>query len=175
VNLGIKFLKWIFFGSTGVELRALCLLDRHSTTWTTPVALFCVGYFQDRVSCTIYLGWLQITILLISASWVARITGVSHWHPTWILREHSQTKSSIILRLLGSCYNSSRNMVPHNLRQKTTISLVGGGSPLLKSKELARSLPLMPHWETELHAHHSIIKKSDHHDVLYQSGFTLAT
>jgi hypothetical protein len=26
-------------------------------------------------------GWLQITILLISASRIARITGVSYWHP----------------------------------------------------------------------------------------------
>jgi hypothetical protein len=25
-------------------------------------------------------GWLRTTILLISASWVARITGVSHQH-----------------------------------------------------------------------------------------------
>jgi hypothetical protein len=25
-------------------------------------------------------GWLQTVILLISASWVARIIGVSHWH-----------------------------------------------------------------------------------------------
>jgi hypothetical protein len=29
---------------------------------------------------TICLGWLQTSILLISASWVARITGVSQWH-----------------------------------------------------------------------------------------------
>jgi hypothetical protein len=29
---------------------------------------------------TISLGWPQITILLISASQVARITGISHWH-----------------------------------------------------------------------------------------------
>jgi hypothetical protein len=36
------------------------------------------------VSSTICWGWLQIVILLISASWVARITGVSHWHPTSI-------------------------------------------------------------------------------------------
>jgi hypothetical protein len=25
-------------------------------------------------------GWLQTGILLISASWVARITGAGHWH-----------------------------------------------------------------------------------------------
>jgi hypothetical protein len=38
-------------------------------------------FFQDRVSWTICHGWLQTSILLISASWVARITGVGHWCP----------------------------------------------------------------------------------------------
>jgi hypothetical protein len=33
--------------------------------------------FQDRVSWTICPGWLWTVILLISASWVAGITGVS--------------------------------------------------------------------------------------------------
>jgi hypothetical protein len=48
------------------------------TSWATPTALFCVGCFWDRVSWTIFLGWLWTAIHLISASWVARITGVSH-------------------------------------------------------------------------------------------------
>jgi hypothetical protein len=39
----------------------------------------CVEYFPDRVLWTICLGWLWTTILLISASWVAGITGVSRW------------------------------------------------------------------------------------------------
>jgi hypothetical protein len=34
-------------------------------------------YFQDRISWTICLGWLQYVILLIAASWVARITSAS--------------------------------------------------------------------------------------------------
>jgi hypothetical protein len=37
--------------------------------------------FQDRVSQTVCLGWLRTSLLLISASWVARITGVSHRCP----------------------------------------------------------------------------------------------
>jgi hypothetical protein len=37
----------------------------------------CVGCFLDRVLGTICPGWLQTSILIISASWVARITGVS--------------------------------------------------------------------------------------------------
>jgi hypothetical protein len=39
------------------------------------------GFFQDRVSWTICPDWLWTMIFLISASWVARITGVSHWRP----------------------------------------------------------------------------------------------
>jgi hypothetical protein len=39
---------------------------------------FCDGLFWDRVSWTICLGWLWTAILLISASWVDRITDVSH-------------------------------------------------------------------------------------------------
>jgi hypothetical protein len=42
----------------------------------------CDGYFWDRVLWTICPGKIvQTVILLISASWVARITGVSHQHP----------------------------------------------------------------------------------------------
>jgi hypothetical protein len=36
--------------------------------------------FRNRVSRTICPGWPRTAILLISASWVARITGVSHQH-----------------------------------------------------------------------------------------------
>jgi hypothetical protein len=61
---------------TGFELRASHLLDIHFTNWATLPALFCVGY--DRVSWTISWGWLCTSILPISATWVARITGVSH-------------------------------------------------------------------------------------------------
>jgi hypothetical protein len=35
-----------------------------------------MGFFPDKV-----LGWLQTVILLVSASRVARITVVNHWHP----------------------------------------------------------------------------------------------
>jgi hypothetical protein len=39
-----------------------------------------MGFF-DRVSGTIFPSWLRTTIFLISASWVARITRVSHQGP----------------------------------------------------------------------------------------------
>jgi hypothetical protein len=41
----------------------------------------CVGHFWHGVSQTICLGWLQTAVLLISASWVARIIGVSDQCP----------------------------------------------------------------------------------------------
>jgi hypothetical protein len=43
-------------------------LGKYSTTLATLPALFCVGYFQDRVSQTVSPSWLQTRILLISAS-----------------------------------------------------------------------------------------------------------
>jgi hypothetical protein len=39
-----------------------------------------MGSFQGSVSQTLCPGWLQNAILLIFASWIARITGVSHQH-----------------------------------------------------------------------------------------------
>jgi hypothetical protein len=38
----------------------------------------CSGYFGDGIYQTFCWGWPQITILLISTSQVARITGVTH-------------------------------------------------------------------------------------------------
>jgi hypothetical protein len=46
-------------------------------------ALFLWGVFRDRFLLTICWGWLRTAILLISASWVARIIGRSHWSPAW--------------------------------------------------------------------------------------------
>jgi hypothetical protein len=40
-----------------------------------------MGFLCDRVSQTISPGWLGTTILLISVSWVGRITGVRHRLP----------------------------------------------------------------------------------------------
>jgi hypothetical protein len=54
-------------------------LNSVPTPWTTPSAFFCEWFFQDRIYGTICPGWLQTMILLISASWVVRITGMSHW------------------------------------------------------------------------------------------------
>jgi hypothetical protein len=66
----------------GLELRAY--------TWATspaslPTPFFVMGFFWDRVFWTICLVWLWTVILLISASWLARITGVSHQCSSYIL------------------------------------------------------------------------------------------
>jgi hypothetical protein len=37
--------------------------------------IFWVGYFYEKVSWTIFPGWLQTSILQITTSWVAKITG----------------------------------------------------------------------------------------------------
>jgi hypothetical protein len=58
------------------------VLNLEPTPWASLPALFCDGFFQDRVFQSICLDYFQIMILLISASWVARIIGMSHWCPT---------------------------------------------------------------------------------------------
>jgi hypothetical protein len=62
-----------------VILRASHLLGRPSTPWPTLSALFYVGSFHDW-SYFCCLGWLQIVILLISASWLLGLLGMSHRH-----------------------------------------------------------------------------------------------
>jgi hypothetical protein len=56
-------------------------LNSRSSPWATPPVLFCEGFVQDRVSQTIFLDWLPTAILLISASWIARIYRLRYWLP----------------------------------------------------------------------------------------------
>jgi hypothetical protein len=58
-------------------------LNSGPSPWVTPPALFLWRVFQDRISQTVCLARLPTVILLISASWVARIAGVSHRCPAW--------------------------------------------------------------------------------------------
>jgi hypothetical protein len=67
----------IFFAAPWFELSASQLLGRCFYCLRNFSIPFWNGFFQDRVLWSICLGWLQIAILLISASWVARITGMS--------------------------------------------------------------------------------------------------
>jgi hypothetical protein len=64
---------FIYLAVLGLKLRAFTLSHFASPS--------CDGCFWNRVSQTICQGWLQTAILLISASWIARITGMSHWYP----------------------------------------------------------------------------------------------
>jgi hypothetical protein len=76
-------LNLFFFSILGFELWAYTL-----TPWAILPDLFCDGFFQDRVSRTICLDWLWTAVLLISASWVARITGMSHQRPAQFFLLH---------------------------------------------------------------------------------------
>jgi hypothetical protein len=66
-------LQFFFFAELRFEFKAYTL--SHSSS---PFCGFFFFFFLYRVRKTICPGWLQTTILLISASWVARITGMSH-------------------------------------------------------------------------------------------------
>jgi hypothetical protein len=63
-----------FFCSTGVWTQGLHFEPLHQP-------FLVMGFYQDTVSKTICPGWLLISILQISASWVAGIAGVNHWCP----------------------------------------------------------------------------------------------
>jgi hypothetical protein len=61
------------------EIRALCLQSRHSYHLShTSTPFFVLVILEMGVSQTIFLDWPQTATLPISASQVARITGVSH-------------------------------------------------------------------------------------------------
>jgi hypothetical protein len=54
-----EIIKFIYLRYWGVNLRAYTL--SHSTS-----LFFCDGFFPDRILRTIFLGWLQTMILLVS-------------------------------------------------------------------------------------------------------------
>jgi hypothetical protein len=87
MNVWISEYKWstwlIFFDQVDALIPPLFFyllffwkfwgLNSGPTSWATPRALFCDGFFRDRVSQTFCTGWLRTLILLISAFQVARI------------------------------------------------------------------------------------------------------
>jgi hypothetical protein len=68
---------FFFFAVLGSEFRASHLLDRRSTTLATLPALFCIDFFQDRVSQN-YLPRLASNH---DPDLCFLITGASHQHP----------------------------------------------------------------------------------------------
>jgi hypothetical protein len=72
--LAWSILLFFFNGSTGAWTQGLHFEPLHLLFFVK------VFFFWDRVLWTICPGWLRTTIFLISASWVAGITGVNHQH-----------------------------------------------------------------------------------------------
>jgi hypothetical protein len=88
-------------------------LNSGLTLWATPPALFGEELFWDRVSQNYMPGWLWITILLISASWVARITGMSC---TWLnLINSNMQLSRLWKRATLGCHSSTQTIQSRKL------------------------------------------------------------
>jgi hypothetical protein len=68
---------FFFFCGTGVWTQGLTLLARCSTTWDTAKPFFVLSIFKVGVHKLFGPGWLPATILLISASWIARTGEIS--------------------------------------------------------------------------------------------------
>jgi hypothetical protein len=65
-------------------------LPRLAWSHNLSISASCVAGITEKDHCAHYCvrwgltfcsGWPQTSILLVSASQVARVTGVSHWHP----------------------------------------------------------------------------------------------
>jgi hypothetical protein len=79
------------------------LLHASPVGLTSSSLFFCEGFFQDRISQTIFLGWLWTAIVLIHASWVTRITGVNHWHrANFLLHRDGLPRKYLFLKILFS-------------------------------------------------------------------------
>jgi hypothetical protein len=82
MDLLVFVLFWVLgFGGTRVGNQGLTIAKQRFYHLSHISSPFCSGYFGDGVSETICLGWPPTTILWISASPVARMTGRSHRCP----------------------------------------------------------------------------------------------
>jgi hypothetical protein len=74
---------FFFFCGTGAWTQSLHLEPLHQPSF------FCKRFFEIGSRRTICVGWLRTVILLISASWITRITGWASWPqsscPFWAL------------------------------------------------------------------------------------------
>jgi hypothetical protein len=82
-NFSTSLSTLFFFLWDGFEFRALCLQIRYLLLEPRLQSVL-LWLFWRCGSQTVCPGWPQTTILLISASWVDRITGVRHRH--WAAR-----------------------------------------------------------------------------------------
>jgi hypothetical protein len=67
---------FFFFGGTEIWTQGFMLAKQALYHLSHTCSPFCCGYFGDRVSQTICLGWLPTSVLLISAFQITGITGV---------------------------------------------------------------------------------------------------
>jgi hypothetical protein len=74
-------LRKLFSKDTNFFVCVVLGLELRAYTFRHPTSPFCQGFFWDRVLQIICLGWIWTAFLLICASYVARVTGMSHWYP----------------------------------------------------------------------------------------------
>jgi hypothetical protein len=109
-------------------------------TWTQGFHLeslhqpyFCEGFFLIGSHGTIFPGWLQTAIFLISASWEARITGMNHQHPAaaatfWMQFANSEELAQIRrLTLDQSVVVKGMSVKLINMAHMITLWTVGSG------------------------------------------------
>jgi hypothetical protein len=88
----------------GFELRALCLLSRHSTTSATSPALFVLVIFETGSHLTPRLSWTEILLLVFS--YIAGMTGAHQTQPMVVM------ESSNFLPKAGLAISFSRSLSP---------------------------------------------------------------
>jgi hypothetical protein len=125
--LHLLLLLLLLFAVLGFELRAFSL--SHSTS-----PFFCDGCLQDRVSWTVCPGWLWTMILLISASWVARITDMSHKHPALLLLLYRKLEPILLF--------PKSQPLQHSLLEEPLT-----GTYLRRT---GSTIPRLPFWSTEV-------------------------
>jgi hypothetical protein len=127
---GLHFFLFFFFSPVlGLGLRAYTL--SHSTS----------PFYQDRVSQTICLGWLRTANFLISASWVAKIIGVSHCCPAGPHFLMATPPLNTPTKLLGNKPLGDKPYWNHSIKQLRILNLrkiLGGQKSCL---QIAEELP----------------------------------
>jgi hypothetical protein len=77
-------------------------LNSGPSPWVTP--FFVKGFFKIGSPKLVIWGWLRTAFLLISASWVGRITNVSHWHLAYFFLEQTCEHFCLLFPFQGWCW-----------------------------------------------------------------------
>jgi hypothetical protein len=94
----VEIFNFFYFDGTGAWTRGLTIARQMLYHLSYSINPFCVGYFEIWIH-KLSLDWPWTMILLISVSWLARITSRSH--------QHLAKCSAIIVHLSISMYRSS--------------------------------------------------------------------